>query len=57
MNCGNSAVKNIVALGLVTAVRKADLYSFKRVGLLFFEPSCIPSASIGLFLNNCLSPR
>ncbi|MNZ91360.1 hypothetical protein D3C78_1103410 [compost metagenome] len=33
MNCGNSAVKNIVALGLVAAVSMADLYSFSRDGL------------------------
>lgn len=46
MNCGNSAVKNIVALGLVSAVRKADLYSLKRVGLFFFEPSSMPSAKL-----------
>ncbi|MNC73897.1 hypothetical protein D3C75_1251710 [compost metagenome] len=36
MNCGNSAEKNIVALGLVAAVRKADLNSFRRDGLLTF---------------------
>ncbi|MNY74130.1 hypothetical protein D3C86_2130830 [compost metagenome] len=33
MNCGNNAVKNIVALGLVAAVSMADLYSFRRDGL------------------------
>jgi hypothetical protein len=39
MNCGNNAVKNIVALGLVTAVRKAALYSLERVGRLSFKSS------------------
>ncbi|MNP43671.1 hypothetical protein D3C76_1375040 [compost metagenome] len=57
MNCGNRAVKNIVALGLVAAVRKADLYSFQREGLTGAWPAATSLASIGLFFINCLAPR
>ncbi|MNP62708.1 hypothetical protein D3C76_1580210 [compost metagenome] len=57
MNCGNSAVKNIVALGLVAAVRNADLYSFIRVGLLALLLPAPSFASIEFFFNSCFAPR
>ncbi|MNO07007.1 hypothetical protein D3C81_2290370 [compost metagenome] len=55
MNCGNKAVKNIVALGLVTAVRNADLYSLSVVGLLALALAM--STCAGLFFSSCWAPR
>ncbi|MNT67664.1 hypothetical protein D3C72_2058270 [compost metagenome] len=57
MNCGNSAVKNMVAFGLVTAVRKADLNSFSGVGRTLAERSAAPCSSIGLFFSSWRAPR